>query len=89
MPTVSIPTPPDLDHDPEFAVLAVLEAALLAAEFTLIAQDPLLRDPSAPIEPSRVHRHALVLVNLAAKMHRAIHVYRGTVSWHRRHGLGD
>lgn len=79
MSRVTIPRAPELDHHPELASLAILDAALLAAEHALVSAQPHLRaaEPSRELgPPTDGYWIATVLLNLARQLHQAIVAYR-------------
>ncbi len=75
--SVQIPTPPDLDRDPELAVLAALHAALKAAVFALISAHPPLRDPDCQLGDDTPDSYwvASVFVTIADKLGDTIDAY--------------
>ena len=81
MTSVRIPAPPELDHNPELAVLATLEAALMAAEFALIAIHPALRDPDRRPgdQPPDSYWIATVFLAAAAQLRGALHAYQRVI----------
>jgi hypothetical protein len=83
--TIPIPTPTDLDDHPELAVLAVLDAALHASVFAVIAVHPPLRDhdPRTGHLPDS-HWVASVLIPLAHQLQDAIAGYRRVLDRERR-----
>lgn len=46
--SVPLPTPSELDREPQLAALAALDAALAAARAALVSRHPTLRDPETP-----------------------------------------
>jgi hypothetical protein len=82
--TVPIPMPPDLDRDPELAVLAVLETCVEAATHAVIAAQPGLRGPDPGPEPEREsHWVALAFVHVADDLLRTIRAYRDALERER------
>jgi hypothetical protein len=63
---------------PEIIVLDVADAALLALERALVLEHPLVNDPAGDDDPL-VRRRARVVLRSAARLVRALHVYRGVV----------
>jgi hypothetical protein len=78
MTSVQIPTPPQLDADPELAVLAALEAALKASVFALITAHPALRDADCRVDDDTPDSYwvASVFLTLADQLGEAINAYR-------------
>lgn len=82
---VEIPPPPELDHAPELAVLAALEAALLAARFALIATHPPLRDAECTAGEDAPDSYwiALVFLTLADQLADVLGGYRCAIARER------
>lgn len=82
---VQIPLPPELDQNPELAVLATLDAALKASVFALVAAHPPLRDPKCQPGDSTPDSYwiAAVFLSLADQLAEAIAAYRRTVDRER------
>lgn len=75
-----IPTPPELDRNPELAVLAALETTALAARFAVIAVHPSMRDPGHLYAPTpATQRPADAIVHGAEQLARAIAEYRSAI----------
>ena len=73
-----IPTPPQLDRDPELAVLAALETTALSARFAVIAVHPAMRGDDFA-DPQVTERAAHAIVRLTEKLARAIADYRSAI----------
>ena len=80
-----MPTPADLDHDPELAALAVLDAALQAARAALLSTQAQLRDggdgPRHDLLPTFWAAGPLVL--LAEVLREQIASYREAIEYER------
>ncbi|HLT02138.1 MAG TPA: hypothetical protein VK001_08155 [Geminicoccaceae bacterium] len=87
----AIPTPDQLDHAPELAVLAVLDASLQAAVYAVMAEQPGLRGPDHADLGSVPASHwcAERLVNLADRLLRVIDAYRTALAREHKHRLAD
>lgn len=81
MNAVSIPTPPKLDHAPELAVLAALDAALRASVFAMISAHPPLRDPDCNVGQDSPDDYwvALAFVSLAEELGDALSAYQRSI----------
>lgn len=89
---VRIPLPPELDHHFELASLAVLDAALLAAEHALVAAHPHMRacEPAAQIgSPPDSYWIATVLLSLADQLRIALDAYRQAAEQERQRIADD
>lgn len=87
MTPVDIPTPNELDRDPELAVLAALDAALQAAVFALVAVHPPLRGDSDALlgdDTPETYWIASVFVISARQLGDALDAYRNAVDKQRR-----
>lgn len=91
MPDFDLPTPRDLDDHPELAALAVLDAALRASVFALIAAQPLMRDPDHPsaASPPDSYWVATVVVTFAHQLEDALAGYRRVLGRDRRDDTDD
>lgn len=76
--SVQIPTPTDLDRNPELAIIACLDAALKAATFALISVHPPLRDTECELANDTPDSYwiASVFVTIAGQLGDAIDAYR-------------
>ena len=86
MTPVDIPTPNDLDRDPELAVLAALDAALQAAVFALISVHPHLRggdEPQPRHDPPDTYWIASVFLISARQLGDALDAYRNAIDKQR------
>jgi len=77
----TLPNPDQLDHNPELAVLAVLEVTLEAARAALLAVHGELRGPEDPeqrgwLSPSLA---ALALITLGEALSSHISIYHGAL----------
>ena len=89
MTSTAIPLPPELDHHFELAPLAVLEAALLATEYALIAAHPEMRDAetSIPLDAAPdTYWVATVMLRIAGQLHHAITDYKKAAERERQGG---
>ena len=86
---IDIPTPDALDHDPELAVIAALEANLEAARFAVIAAQPGLRNPDPVAYPDDTHLVAGVLVTLISDLIEALGAYRAVLARQRARAISD
>lgn len=74
---MTIPTPPDLGHAPELAVLTVLETCIETATHAVIAEQPALRSGDPDNNPPRdCHWAALALLHASDDLLRALRAYR-------------
>jgi hypothetical protein len=74
-----IPTPDDLDHAPELAILAALDHTLAVSVAALAGAHPELGDPERPYWlglPSRSVTIAKTLIRRALGLQRTIRAYR-------------
>lgn len=90
MTSVLIPTPPDLDRDPELAVLAALDASLKAAVFALISAHPPLRDSDCQLGDDTPDSYwiASVFVTIAGQLGDIIDAYRRAID-RKRNAVAD
>ena len=87
MTELKIPTPHDLDHAPELAVLVALDAVLGAAEFAVVAVHPPMRDAGDATHDDVPDSYwvASVFITLAGQLHQAIRAYRETIMRENEH----
>lgn len=82
----SRPTPEQIAHTPELAILCALDELLDLASRTLIAAHPVLGDTDAPSwarDREPLGKAARVLIMRAATLHRAIRTYAVTATTQR------
>lgn len=82
-----IPTPDDLAHAPELAILAALENTLALAVRALVCAHPELTDPERPYwlrQASRMATAAETVVDRSADMKQALIAYRQAVETRRQ-----
>ena len=82
-----MPTPDDLVHAPELAILAALDRTLDLVARALVCEHPELADPERPYwlrHPSRRATAAKILVDQAADMKQALIAYREGVEIRRQ-----
>lgn len=70
-----LPTPPQLERDPELAILAVLHTTLQVAVYALVAAYPQLAT-DYPLPSDRDFHVASKILSLAYQLRRAISEYR-------------
>jgi len=83
--TIQIPTPDQLDLDPELAILAALEVTTEAAIFAVIAQHPGLRsgDELPPELETAIYWAARSIVDAGHDLLQTIRAYRGSLRFER------
>lgn len=83
--TIHIPTPDQLDLDPELSVLAALEVCTEAAIYAVVAQHAGLRcsEMPAPELKTSIYWAARSVVDAAEDLLRTIRAYRGTLRLER------
>lgn len=82
-----VPTPDDLEHAPELAILAALDHTLALAATALACVHPELRDPERPYwlgSPTRSVALATSLLRRTHRLQRALPAYRRAVEIRRR-----
>jgi hypothetical protein len=79
-----IPTPEELDSNPELAILAALDSVARAARFAVIAIHPPLRDPVHDLtDPCSTDRAATAIAHHAEHLIVAIDDYRRALEFDR------
>ena len=82
---IPIPTPNELDHAPQLAILATLDAALLAAHFAVIAAHPQMRDQQfLPEQAPDSYWIATVLLASLEELHNAVFAYQQLIQQERQ-----
>ena len=82
-----IPTPDDLAHAPELAILTALESVMELVVRALVCAHPKLADPERPYwlgQASRVTTAAETVVDQSVGMKQALIAYRETVEIRRQ-----
>ena len=86
---MNVPTPPEIVHDPELAILAVLDAVLDATANSLVAAHLELCDPEPDPHPtSRPTALAAAILRQARRMRANLARYRTAIDEQRRAAAG-
>ena len=86
------PKPPEIARSPELAILTALDAALLVADYALLAEHPDLWDQDRPSwrpPPDTTARIANIIIGLARRLRGSLVTYRDAIEKRDQKALSE